>query len=399
MAKLEDVYVEYQRILNNFETDFRRFYIDDIDWNERLSIITGARGVGKTTIMLQRIVEAHLTNPGVLYISMDDLVVSQFRLLDIADYHYQLGGTHLFVDEIHKYRNWSQELKNINDRYKKMKVVVSGSSILDIQKGQADLSRRAVEYEVPGLSLREYINIEAGTSFDKLALEDVLTSHVDIAQQITKVIKPGVYFKDYLQYGYYPYYLEGKKSYTRKLNNVLNITLEVDLPLLLGVEVSMIPKLKKLIYILTTQAPFTPNITRLGASLELDRGTLYKYINYLEKASLIRMMWKKGKSYSLMTKPDKLYLHNTNLYYLANSNMNIGTLRESFVVSQLGFEHDLRLPPQGDFIVDDKHILEVGGKSKSYKQIANLPDSYVVSDDLLVGAGNKIPVWMFGFLY
>jgi len=399
MAKIEDVYVEYQRILNNFETDFRRFYIDEIDWDERLSIIIGARGVGKTTIMLQRIVEQHLADPAVLYISMDDLVVSQFSLLDIADYHYQLGGSHLFVDEIHKYANWSQELKNINDRYKKMKVVVSGSSILDIQKGQADLSRRAVEYEVPGLSLREYINIEAGINFEKLSLQDVLARHIEIAQEITKVTKPGAYFKDYLLHGYYPYYLEGKKNYTRKLNNVLNVTLEVDLPMLLGVEVSMIPKLKKLIYILTTQAPFTPNITQLGASLELDRGTLYKYINYLEKASIIRMLWKKGKSYSLMTKPDKLYLHNTNLYYLANSTVNIGTLRESFVVSQLAFEHDLRLPAQGDFIVDDKYILEVGGKSKSYKQIANLPDSYVVSDDLLVGAGNKIPVWLFGFLY
>lgn len=399
MVKIEDVYVEYQRILSSFVSTFRRAYIDDIDWEERLTIITGARGVGKTTIMLQRIQETYGNDEKVLYVSMDDLVVSQFSIVDLAAYHYQRGGTHLFIDEVHKYANWSQELKNVNDKYKQLKVVASGSSILDILRGRADLSRRAVEYHVVGLSFREYLNIEAQTDFPVLSLTDILADHVSIAQDISRKVKPGVYFADYLQGGYYPYYLEGKKSYLRKLNNVLNITLEVDLPMLLGVEIAKVPKLKKLIYILTTQAPFTPNITQLGASLELDRGTLYRYLNYLERASIIKLLWKKGKSYSLMSKPDKLYLDNTNLFYLTNTNVNTGTLRESFIVSQLSYRHELRLPPAGDFIVDDKYVLEVGGKGKGYKQIADLPDSYIVSDDLLVGAGNKIPAWLFGFVY
>lgn len=394
-----EVYKEHQTILASAAFSFRRFYIDTIDWEERLNFILGARGSGKTSIILQRILETFGTDDKALYISMDDLVIAQYNLLEIADYHIQRGGTHLFIDEIHKYANWSQELKNINDKYKQLKVVVSGSNILDIQKGKSDLSRRAVEWEVPGLSLREYINIETGQNIAALTLADLLKNHVAIAHEITKLVKPGAFFQPYLEHGYYPFYLEGKKGYHKKLNNVLNVTLEVDMPQLLGVDVSKIPILKKLIYILTTQTPFTPNITQLGASLGVDRGTLYRYLNYLEKCSITKMLWDKGKSYSLMSKPDKLYLHNTNLFYLTQSQVDKGSLRESFLVSQLSYQHELKLPPAGDFLVDDNYILEVGGKNKGYKQIANMVNSYIAADDLLVGSGNRIPLWMFGYLY
>lgn len=399
MDYLEELYTDHQQIMLNREDAFRRFYIDEVDWDERLNLIMGARGVGKTTAILQRIAEAHGTDEKALYLSMDDLNASQYCLLDIAKAHYQNGGTHLYIDKIHKYASWSQELKNINDKYKKIKVVASGSSILEIQKGQADLSRRAVEWNMPGLSLREYINIETKLDLPKFTIADIVKDHVAIAHDLLKKINPGEYFSDYLKHGYYPFYLEGKRQYGKKLNNVLNITLEVDLPYLLAVDVSKINKLKKLIYILTTQAPFTPNVSKLGAVLELDRGTMYRYLNYLEKASIIKMLWKKGKSYSLMSRPDKLYLHNTNLFYLTQKSVNVGSLRESFFVNQVSYEHDIRLPEAGDFIVDDMYTFEVGGAGKTYKQIANIPNSYVVADNLSIGSGNKIPVWLFGFLY
>lgn len=399
MKYLSELYTDHQQIILNKEDSFRRFYINEIDWEERLNIIVGARGVGKTTAVLQHIAERHNTSEEALYVSMDDLNASQYRLLDIAKAHYENGGTHLYIDEIHKYANWSQELKNINDKYRKIKVVASGSSILEIQKGNADLSRRAVEWHMPGLSLREYINVETGLDLAKLTVADIVSDHISIAHDIVKNAHPGQFFSEYLRYGYYPFYLEGKRQYGKKLNNVLNTTLEIDLPYTLGVDVSKIDKLKKLIYILTTQAPFTPNISKLGSALELDRGTLYRYLNYLERASIIKMLWKEGKSYSLLSKPDKLYLHNTNLFYLTQREVNIGTLRESFFVNQVSYAHDIRLPVAGDFIVDGKYTFEVGGAGKSYKQIADIPNSYVIADNLLVGTGNKIPVWLFGFLY
>ena len=396
---MDELYQEFQERLLNVSTTFRRSFMDKIDWNERLNMIVGARGVGKSTLMLQRIKEAHENMEEVLYVSMDYLFASHYTLLDIAKYHYEKGGRYLYIDEIHKYENWSQELKNINDKYQKLKVVASGSSILEIMKGKADLSRRAVDYEMPGLSFREYINIETECNFSTVTIEDIVTNHREIATEILKDIQPGKYFTEYLKKGYYPFYLEGKNQYSKKLNNVLNITLEVDLTQQLNVEVSKINQLKKLVYILTTQAPFTPNISKIAASIGLDRGTLTKYLNYLEKASIVKMLWNKGRSYSILEKPDKLFLHNTNLFYLANREVNIGTLRESFFVNQVSYEHSINLPQKGDFFVDDTYTFEIGGPKKSYKQIADVPDSYIVSDNLSVGTSNRIPVWLFGFLY
>lgn len=398
-TSLEVLYTEHLRILNSLRTTFRRFYIDKIYWDERLNMLLGARGSGKTTLLLQHIKEKFGSSDEALYISMDDMMVTPFKLIEIAEFHYQRGGTHLFVDEIHKYENWSQELKNINDRYKSMKVVVSGSSILDLNQGKADLSRRAVEWELPGLSFREFLNIESGNQFSAYSLDEIVNNHIDIAGEIISKVKPLEYFRSYLEYGYYPFYLEGKKSYLKKLNAVLNVTLEVDLPLLLGVEARKISVLKKLIYILTINAPFTPNISKLSASIGIDRSSLYRYLHYLEKASIIKLVWKKGKSYSIMAKPDKLFLNNTNLYYLSNSTVNTGSLRESFFVSQLSYEHTISLPAKGDFYIDDCYLFEVGGKNKGYEQIANIENSYVAADNIMIGSRNTIPLWLFGFLY
>ena len=389
---------DHLRTLNQYESSFRRNALDHIDWADRLIFITGARGVGKTTLILQHITETFGPDPKALYVSMDAISVIGLSILDIARYHSDRGGTHLYIDEIHKYDRWSLELKNIYDQYRNLHVVASGSSILEIQRGQADLSRRSVEYLIEGLSFREYINIEAEMDIPQVSLTDIIDRHQQVASDLLSQVKPMMYYQDYLQHGYYPYYLESKNSYHRKLNNTLNLTIEIDLPQMLGVEITNITKIKKLIYMLTTQVPFTINVTKMSQALELNRNTLTNYLHFLEKASLFNLLWKRGKSYTLLTKPDKIYLHNTNLYHLTPTNANIGTIRECFFASQLGSQHDLRLPLQGDFIIDDQYTFEIGGQGKKETQLRGVDGGYIVHDDITIGSGNHIPLWLFGLV-
>jgi uncharacterized protein len=396
---MDNIYQEYKENLAALTTTFSRNFMHDIDWNEPLLFIVGSRGVGKTTLILQHITATFGMDAAALYISMDDMSLAQYTLVDIAKKHVQLGGTHLFVDEIHKYNNWSQELKNIRDKIKGLKVVVSGSSILDIQKGNADLSRRSVVYHLKGLSFREFVNIETNQQLPIFSLSDIVIKHEQIAQDICKAIKPLQYFADYLKYGYYPFYLEGKTNYHHKLMNVLNVVLEQDMALLESIELSKIPKIRKLIYLLSTQVPFQPNITQLAQSLETDRVTLLNYLHALQKAAVLFLARNKGKLYTQLTKPDKIYVQNTNLLYLSQSTVNIGTLRETFFVNQLSALHQVALPNDGDFIINEQYTFEIGGASKSFKQIAHVKNSYLALDDMPVGIKNKIPLWLFGFMY
>ncbi|MFN5416986.1 MAG: ATP-binding protein [Flavobacteriia bacterium] len=396
---MDKVYLEYVETLSALKPSFRRSFIDEIDWNEPLLFIVGSRGVGKTTLILQHIKENFGKSTKALYISMDDISLSSYRLYDLAKNHAQLGGTHLFIDEIHKYENWSQELKNIRDKMRDLKVVASGSSILDIHKGNADLSRRSVVYTLNGLSYREFLNIQHKLSFPVLSLEEILQNHEEIAQEITSKIKPLEHFSAYLKHGYFPFYLEGTKNYHHKLMNVLNVVLEQDMALIEAIDLVKIPKIRKLIYLLSVQAPYQPNITKLAESIEIDRITLLNYLNSLQKASVLFLARMNGKFYSQLTKPDKIYLQNTNLLYLSQSTVNIGTLRETYFVNQVNSKHSVRLAPKGDFIVDNNYLFEVGGASKSFKQIAGIEQSYLALDEITSGINNKIPLWMFGFLY
>lgn len=396
---MEKVYLEYKETLSALKPSFRRSFIDEIDWNEPLLFIVGSRGVGKTTLILQHIKENFGKSTKALYISMDDISLSSYRLYDLAKNHAQLGGTYLFIDEIHKYENWSQELKNIRDKMRDLKVVASGSSILDIHKGNADLSRRSVVYTLNGLSYREFLNIQHKLNFPVLSLEEILQNHEEIAQEITTKIKPLEHFSAYLKHGYFPFYLEGTKNYHHKLMNVLNVVLEQDMALIEAIDLVKIPKIRKLIYLLSIQAPYQPNITKLAESIEIDRITLLNYLNSLQKASVLFLARMNGKFYSQLTKPDKIYLQNTNLLYLSQSTVNIGTLRETFFVNQVNTKHTVRLAPKGDFIIDDNYLFEVGGASKSFKQIAGIEQSFLALDEITSGINNKIPLWMFGFLY
>ncbi|MDP3930584.1 MAG: AAA family ATPase [Bacteroidota bacterium] len=396
---MDQIYIEHKDTLASLKPRFRRDFMDEIDWNEPLLFILGARGVGKTTLILQHIKERFGNNAAALYISMDDLALSNYTLLSMAKHHAQNGGTHLFVDEIHKYQNWSQELKNIRDKIKELKVVVSGSSILDIYKGNADLSRRSVVYNLHGLSFREYLNIELKLNLPKFSLEEILKEHENLTPQLLEQFKPLQHFPTYLKYGYFPFYLEGIKNYHHKLGNVLNVVLEQDMALLESVDLVKIPKIRKLIYLLSTQVPYQPNITKLAETLEIDRITLLHYLNSLQKASVLNLVRLNGKLYTQLTKPDKIYLQNTNLLYLSQSAVNIGTLRETFFANQVGINHQLTLAQQGDFIIDNTYTIEVGGAHKNFNQIANIQNSYLAIDDLPQGVKNKIPLWLFGFMY
>jgi len=397
--KMDQIYIEYKETLAALKPRFRRDFIDEIDWEESLLFILGSRGVGKTTLMLQYIKEKFGTSSTALYISMDDLSLSNYTLLDLAKRHAQNGGTHLFVDEIHKYNNWSQELKNIRDKIKELRVVASGSSILDIQKGNADLSRRSVVYTLHGLSFREYLNIELKLNLPIISLTDIVSNHEIIVPQLLEQFKPLQHFATYLKYGYFPFYLEGIKNYHHKLGNVLNVVLEQDMALIEGVDLTKIPKIRKLIYLLSTQVPYQPNITKLAEALETDRITLLNYLNSLQKASVLTLVRLNGKLYTQLTKPDKIFLQNTNLLYLSQSNVNIGTLRETFFANQIGIKHQLTLAQRGDFMVDDTYTFEVGGANKSFQQIADIKNSYLVIDEMPLGVKNKIPLWLFGFMY
>jgi uncharacterized protein len=396
---MDQIYIEHKATLTALKPRFRRNCIDEIDWEEPLLFILGSRGVGKTTLILQYIKEKFGTSTTALYISMDDLALSNYTLLDLAKQHVQYGGTHLFVDEIHKYQNWSQELKNIRDKIKELKVVTTGSSILDIQKGNADLSRRSLVYYLHGLSFREFVNIELKLHLPIISITDIIKKHETIVPQLLEQFKPLQHFSNYLKYGYFPFYLEGTKNYHHKLGNVLNVVLEQDMALIESVDLSKMPKIRKLIYLLSTQTPYQPNITKLAEALETDRITLLHYLSSLQKASVLTLARLKGKLYTQLTKPDKIFLQNTNLLYLSQSNVNIGTLRETFFVNQISLKHTLTLAQQGDFIVDDKYTFEVGGASKSFQQIAGLKDSYLALDEMPLGIKNKIPLWLFGFMY
>lgn len=391
---------EHNQFLQNLVTSFHREIQQEIGWDERLLFIKGARGVGKTTLILQYIKQTYDFDTKALYVSMDSLNTANYTLLDIAKQHSNLGGTHLFIDEIHKYDRWSIELKNIYDLYQNLHVVVSGLSILDLYKGNADLSRRAITHVLQGLSLREFLNIQNDLVLQRYTLAEIIKDHVKIVHEILKVTNPLQYFKDYLAYGYYPFYLQGVKYFHQKLNNTINQIIEVDIPTLFNLEVSNISKIKKLLYHIATTAPFQPNSTKLAASLDLNRQTLNTYLQYLQEGQILQLLWDSTKAYSLISKPDKIYLQNPNLCHLVPSDQkNIGSLRETFFMNQVNTNHRISTAQKGDFLVDDIYIFEVGGEKKRFNQIADLPDSYLAIDNELIGTGNKIPLWLFGFLY
>jgi predicted AAA+ superfamily ATPase len=375
--------------------------MNEVNWNGRLTAITGARGTGKTTMILQYIKKTFGNSPKeALYVSLDHFWFSGNRLFDLANNFNKLGGKFLFIDEVHKYENWSQEIKNIYDSFSDMQVVFTGSSILEIYKGNADLSRRAVHYVLHGMSFREFLKFDQDVDFNKYSLEEILSNHVTIAAHINEEVKPIPLFNTYLKQGYYPYYKSDKQFFLSKLANTINVILESDLPMVENIEIYSIRKIKKLLWIIAQSVPFTPKITELAAKLEVSRNSLLNYLTILERSGLINLLQNNTKGFNLLAKPEKIYLNNTNLVYaLENDKPNIGNLRETFFYNQLMTVSKVTSEVRAGFTINNKYIFEVGGQSKGHEQIVGLEHGYLALDNLEYGVGNRIPLWLFGMLY
>lgn len=372
-----------------------------IDWNDRLIAVLGARGTGKTTLLLQRLKAEYGTSKEALYITMDDIYFTGHLLSDLAIQFRQQGGKILFIDEVHKYPNWAREIKNIYDFYKDLKIVFTGSSIIDINRQNADLSRRAVQYEMNGLSYREYLQFIGVGEFDTFHLEDILEHHVEISNSLSLKFKPLQYFNEYLRHGYYPFFMENINTYAIRVERVVRLIIEEDLQFVAGFNPHHSRKIYQLMSILATNVPFKPNITKLSEKTGIHRNMIVEYLYYLNNARLINSLAANGKSISILQKPDKIFLENTNLLFaLAPENVDTGSLRESFFMNQLSnTEHNISLPLKGDFLVDDTYTFEVGGTGKANKQIEGIDKAYLALDNLESGINNKIPLWLFGFLY
>lgn len=398
---MEDLIRKYRKKIERINTDFVRSLSNDINWNSRLIGIKGARGVGKTTLLLQYMKLNFVENiEESLYVSLDSISFKNRTLVSLADDFVRNGGKHLFLDEVHKYTNWAQELKNIYDDHPDLKVVFTGSSLLEILNSRADLSRRAVIYHMQGLSFREYLEMETGEKFNTLTLETILEDHLKIATLINSKVNPFRYFTKYLRQGYYPFYREESDLYEQRLEEVITMMLEIELPLLRGVAIGLVSKIKQLLSIISESVPFVPNVANLSQKMELHRATLMTYLHYLEEIGLTINLQKKAKGSVRLQKPAKVYLENTNLMYvLSPNNTNIGNARETFFANQVGYKNSLKYHEKTDFFVNNLYSFEIGGKDKTRKQISSIKNAYIVADDIEYGFQNKIPLWLFGFMY
>jgi predicted AAA+ superfamily ATPase len=374
---------------------FKRYLFTKIDFKSKIIGILGQRGVGKTILMRQIAQSYNLEASKMLYISADNVVRS---LSDIAIEFASYGGKLLIIDEIHKADNFALELKIIYD-FVDIQVIFSGSSALEIENSKVDLSRRALFYELHSLSFREFLAIKYHINLPVLKLNDILNSHQDIAMNIKKQFKPLEFYRYYQTFGAYPFFTEGELGYDLRLNEIVNIILDSELATIYNVDSDKINTIRKLLHLLCSSVPIELNIQNLAKQSGISRNTLYSYLYYLKKTNLIEIIGGNFKNKKLLNKPDKIYLENINLYNILCSDKNKGSLREGFFVSQVKIYQNIKYSNIGDFIVDDKYIFEIGGKNKTFKQIKDIDDSYVIADDIEIGNGNKIPLWLFGFLY
>lgn len=380
--------------------------MDQIHWNAQIISIMGPKGVGKSTLIKQHIKQNY--QPGdrrVLYCSADTVDFSTRTLVELAEEFYINGGELLVVDEIHKYKprtmDWSREVKEIYELFPSLRLVVGGSSLLQLREGDADLSRRAIKYTMPGLSFREALKFYHGLEFSKWTLEDILSRPYELWEMVTSKCKPIALFKEYLEKGYYPFLLEGEGEYYTRIEQVVNYIIETELPQICNVDVANIRKIQALIKLVSEEVPFELNANKLAGSLEIGRDTVVEYLKYLGDAKVLNLLYSDKKKMGKLSKPDKVYLENSNLLYaLAPGKVDRGTARECFAINSLSESHHVEYgKAQGDFKVDNKYTFEIGGRSKDFSQIAGLKDSYIFADDWDMPDGAKLPLWMLGFLF
>lgn len=397
---MERIFEKYYQKLDTVTLNLQRSLLSDIDWTNRFIGIKGARGAGKTTLLFQYIHKRRLPqNNQTLYVSLDDLYFTENKLVDLADRFVKEGGKYLLLDEVHRYPNWSAELKNIYDDHADLQLVFTGSSLIHIEKAKGDLSRRVVMYELFGLSFREFLHFRHGVCFEKIELSELLTNHVTLARKIIRKIKPLACFKDYLQFGYYPYFLENEKAYPQKLSETIGLALSADLPAAYNLNYGSIEKIRLLLHILAESVPFKPNISKLSERIGISRNSLLEFLKYLEEMRIARRLYASTQGIGILQKPDKLYLYHPNLHYaLSWQNSDTGSIRESFFLSQVSPAHPVTYATDGDFKLG-KYTFEVGGKGKTDKQIKAVKDAFVAADNVEIGHKDKIPLWLFGFLY
>ena len=379
--------------------ELKRYAYGDVDWDSRLIGLRGARGVGKTTLLLQKILESGADRDTSLYLSLDSVWLDVREIYRLAEYHVQHGGTRLVLDEVHYVKDWQKIVKNLYDDFRKLKIAYTGSSLLRLKARQGDLSRRQVGYELPGLSFREFLKFDGAIDYPSITLTDILSDHLSIAREITRKVRILPLFERYFRSGYYPFFRESAVKYEERIRQVVNQTLDSDWPSVEDVTAETIRKARKMLRILAAFPPQTPKMKSLYAELGTERQHGLKILYALERAGLLNLLASDFDALDNLSSPEKIYCENTNLMYALTSDADIGTARETFFANQVSNGHVLTYPKKGDFLVDDRWLFEIGGKGKGFSQIKDIPNSYVVNDGVEVGFGNKIPLWLFGFLY
>jgi uncharacterized protein len=391
-------------LISSIRTSHERYLMRDLPWDWRLLGIKGARGVGKTTLLLQRLKIEQSSGLKAVYLTLDDVHFGSYSLIDTVVALQNVGYQVFFLDEIHKYPNWGQHLKNLYDLHPDSRIVFSGSSIIELGKQSVDLSRRAIMYELAGLSYREFLIFRGVIEeLPVFSMEDIFTNHREIATEICKKIKPLEHFQEYLKIGHYPFFLENPALTSIRLRQLVRLVLEVDLTSSEeNTKVTQVHRIAQLLQIIAESVPFKPNLLNLSRSLHIDRETVSRYLRHLHNARLISLLYSESQGIASLQKPEKIFLQNTALSYaiIPNSGQpDLGNLRETFFHAQVAAAYQINYTEVGDFIINQKYTVEVGGKNKKIKQIATIPDSFLAVDDVQIGFERQIPLWMFGFLY
>lgn len=398
---METLFKKHRILISQVKMDIVREMMHSIAWERQLVAIRGSRGVGKTTLMRQYVKKNYGVRPGkALYCALDSLYFTNHSLLQLAEQFHLMGGEHLFLDEVHKYPTWSKEVKEIIDLYPDLKVTFSGSSLLQILNADADLSRRVLSYDMEGLSFREFLHFYEGIQLPVSSLDDILASPDEICEEVNKLCHPQQQFIRYLRAGYYPFFDGSEEEYYSRIENVVNFIIDQEMTQICGVDMANTRKIKALMMFLAENVPFEVNIAKLSTYLELNKQTVLGYLANLDRAKLLHLLYSDNKSVTRLQKPDKIYLHNPNLFYALGQRNQIGTIRECFFVNQLSVKHAVEYgKEQGDFKIDGRITIEVGGQDKTFNQIADIPDSYIFADMMEYPVGKKLPLWLAGMTY